>query len=353
MDESELRLLQEYKLNKGYFEAEKKFSQLPLKQKVQILLSHRPRIFQIETTTKCNLNCPLCSTHNLKRGRLDLDIGILKRIVKANPQIRYVTLHLMGEPLMATDLFNEIKYLKEHSVFTFFSTNGMLLKEKVDDILNSKLDKISISLDATTQEELELYRKGANLERIVSGIKELVQKRNERKTKRPIIQIQSLMFGYNELKEEELVRRLWELRPDRVKLKTVSTNSFGAKNPKIDDIQWEKLIPQKYLRDETSFIKYKDRAVCRMLFQGFVLADGTVVPCCIDYDGEYAFGNITTQTWDQIYHSNSRKAFLVDYFEGNINLCKSCSMGYEYSWYPNTIHSPENSQKLFAIVQKI
>jgi len=335
MNDFDIGLLTDYKIKNGYFEVEKKFQDLSLPKKVQILLSHNPKVFQIETTTRCNLNCPLCSTHSLKRGKVDLDTQILKKIVESNPQMRYVTLHLMGEPLMANGLFDQISYLKKHSIFTFLSTNGMLLEEKVEDILKSNLDKISISLDAITQEELNLYRKGANLKKILSGIEFLIKKRDEAKAKRPIIQIQALMFAYNEEKEDELIRTLWALKPDRVKLKTVSINSFGAENPKIEQIQWEKLIPRKYLRDDPAFVKYKDRAVCRMLFQGFVLADGTVVPCCIDYNGEYPFGNLKFQSWDEIRHSEKRKRFIRKYFEGGIELCKSCSMGYEYSWYSN------------------
>ncbi|MCP4667167.1 MAG: hypothetical protein GY849_12460, partial [Deltaproteobacteria bacterium] len=50
-------------LDANFFRAEEIFRALPLKDKAPLVMSYRPKTFQVETTTRCNLNCPLCSTH--------------------------------------------------------------------------------------------------------------------------------------------------------------------------------------------------------------------------------------------------------------------------------------------------
>lgn len=332
MEPSKIRLLSDFKVRPGYFEAEEEFISLPLEEKVLLLINYKPTIFQIEPTTRCNLNCPLCSTHHLKRGVIDLETNSFENLVTSNPQMRYATLHLMGEPLLSRNLFQYIRLLKQREVFTFFSTNGMLLKEKAKNVVDSMVDKVSISLDAINQEDLKIYRRNAQLDLILDGIRTLVNERNRRKLDRPIVQVQTIMFRYNEEKEEEVKSFLLSLGVDRIKLKTVSTESFGQKNSNGSDIPWERLIPQRYKRNQKEKLFFKDRAVCRLLFQGFVLADGSVVPCCVDYDGKYAFGNLKVSSWDEIWYSEKRREVLKEYFEEGLTICKNCTMCYEYAW---------------------
>jgi MoaA/NifB/PqqE/SkfB family radical SAM enzyme len=328
----DLDVLASHSLNETFFRTEKLFEDLSLKEKVRRVMSYRPKIFQVETTTRCNLNCPLCSTHHLKRGYTETRLELIQRIVAGNPRIHYMCLHLMGEPLLSNSIFAIIEYLKSKNVYTYFSTNGMLLKEKVNEILSSGLDKISISLDGINQTDVARYRASADLERIVKGIKRLRKERDARDLNHPLIQIQTIMFPYNEAKEDDIIRFMKSLGVDRVKLKSPSFDSFGGRNDKNGNFfRTTKDAVRKYSRGIESYKKYRDRAVCRLLFQGFALADGSVVPCCIDYDGNHSFGNLNSQTWEEIRTSEKRRAILERFFSGELDVCKECSLGYDYS----------------------
>jgi MoaA/NifB/PqqE/SkfB family radical SAM enzyme len=319
-------------LGEDFFRAEETFRNLPLEEKVRRVMSYQPRTFQVETTTRCNLNCPLCSTHHLQRGRRETRLETIKGIVEANPLMRFMCLHLMGDPLLSKSIFSIIEYLKSKGVYTYFSTNGMLLKEKVTEILSSGLDKISISLDGINQEDLALYRVGADLGRIVSGIRMLREERNSRALKAPLIQIQTLMFSYNEIKEPEVVSFLKSLGVDRIKLKKPSFDTFGGENEGSGSFERaHRDAVGKYSRKQKDYVKYRDRAVCRLLFQGFALSDGSVAPCCIDYEGRHAFGDLNDRTWAEIWSSDKRREVLARHFSGELEVCKQCSLGYEYS----------------------
>ncbi|HUU80804.1 MAG TPA: radical SAM protein [Acidobacteriota bacterium] len=319
-------------LNHFYFKTEKIFQELSLEEKANLVMSFNPEIFQVETTTRCNLNCPLCSTHHLKRGYTEMPLELVQMIVDDNPQIHYICLHLMGEPLLSKSIFSTIEYLKSNKIYTYFSTNGMLLEQKVDEILSSRLDKISISLDGINQEELAQYRVNADLRKILRGIARLKEARDARDLAHPLIQVQTLMFSYNEVKEDRVVGFLKSLGVDRIKLKKPSFDTFGGKNSKgkaflISDRD----TLGKYSRGRNGYFKYRDRSVCRLLFQGFALSDGSVVPCCIDYDGAHTFGNLNTHSWRKIWTSEQRREALTRYFSGELDICRQCSLGYDYS----------------------
>jgi MoaA/NifB/PqqE/SkfB family radical SAM enzyme len=320
-------------LDDRVFEAQKIFGALPVEEKVALVMSYEPEIFQVETTTRCNLRCPLCSTHHLKRGYRDSDLRMIKEIQENNRRLRYMCLHLMGEPLLSPSLFDIIRFLKSKRVYTYFATNGMLLEKKVGEILSSGLDKISVSLDGITQEDLGRYRIHADLQTILKGIRALRAGRVALGLNRPLIQVQTIMFPYNQPKEEEIIEFLKQLGVDRIKLKRPSFETFGGKNDGTNTFadQYGPVADGKYCRGHSSYIRYRDRPLCRLLLQGFALSDGTVTPCVIDYDGTYSFGNLTKEGWEEIRTSKRRRRILERYFRRELEICKECSLGYAYS----------------------
>ena len=57
-----------------------------------------------------------------------------------------------------------------------------------------------------------------------------------------------------------------------------------------------------------------------------ILVDGTVVPCCLDNDGDIPLGNIFKETLDDILNKQKAKTIKKN-FENNVityNLCKTC-----------------------------
>ena len=60
--------------------------------------------------------------------------------------------------------------------------------------------------------------------------------------------------------------------------------------------------------------------------QAGILVDGTVVPCCLDGEGDIALGNIFESSWDSIIASPRARA-LYDGFsrrEAVEPLCRTC-----------------------------
>ena len=105
----------------------------------------RPRLVNLEVTKLCNARCDFCDYWETKHEiRLSDYRPIIKRI---NPLVVSIT---GGEPMLRRDLAQIVRQIKECSIFIFTTmvTKGDLLTvAKAQELLNSGLDQISISLD--------------------------------------------------------------------------------------------------------------------------------------------------------------------------------------------------------------
>ena len=57
-----------------------------------------------------------------------------------------------------------------------------------------------------------------------------------------------------------------------------------------------------------------------------VLCDGTVVPCCLDHEGDLALGNLYTMSMDEILDTPRAKAIYAGFSHGQAaeELCRKC-----------------------------
>ena len=100
----------------------------------------------VEITNVCNLNCSFCIGHKRETRRMSPEefAVVLKKLDK---QVKYLYLHLMGEPLTHPELERLLSVADTHDFKIMLTTNGTLLEKKQDTLLScNKLYKISISL---------------------------------------------------------------------------------------------------------------------------------------------------------------------------------------------------------------
>jgi radical SAM protein with 4Fe4S-binding SPASM domain len=57
-----------------------------------------------------------------------------------------------------------------------------------------------------------------------------------------------------------------------------------------------------------------------------ILCDGTVVPCCLDHEGDIPLGNILQQPLEEILDSDRANAIYNGFLSGNAaeDLCRRC-----------------------------
>src|SRR5260370_8265204 len=109
-----------------------------------------PVCLSLETTNRCNLLCTTCPrTFEALEPPADMSWELFTSIVDQFPKIARVVLHGVGEPMMVRELPRMIRYLKDRGTYVLFNSNGTLLtRRRSQELIDSGLDELRISLDA-------------------------------------------------------------------------------------------------------------------------------------------------------------------------------------------------------------
>jgi MoaA/NifB/PqqE/SkfB family radical SAM enzyme len=109
-----------------------------------------PVCLYLEVTNRCNLLCETCPrTFEELEPPADLAWPLFTKIVDQLPGLKRAVLHGVGEPMLVKNLPEMIRYLKQRGAYVLFNTNGTLLRpSKFQDIIDTGLDEMRVSLDA-------------------------------------------------------------------------------------------------------------------------------------------------------------------------------------------------------------
>ncbi|MBU2018432.1 MAG: SPASM domain-containing protein [Bacteroidetes bacterium] len=286
----------------------------------------------IEPTTACNLGCPECPS-GLKKftretGKIDIDKhrDWLKEL---SPTVFYVNYYFQGEPFLHPQFLELIQEATKQKVFSSTSTNGHFITEKkANEIIDSGLGQLIISIDGMTQKTYEAYRINGKLDKVLAATELILNIKKARKSKTPHVVWQFLVVQPNEHEIEMLFTKAKEFEVDEVRLKTAQVYDFENGNPLIPKNEkysrYRRNVSGKYV------IKNKLLNECWRMWSSTVLTwDGKVVPCCFDKDAEHVLGSLENEnfqrTWRNKRYSNFRKAVFND--REAIDICRNCTEG--------------------------
>lgn len=291
-----------------------------------------PITMAIEPTTSCNLRCPECPSglRQFTRPIGMLEPGFFKSTIDSvYKDLIYLTFYFQGEPYLNPDFLEMVKYASGKGIYTSTSTNAhYLTKEQSIKTVESKLDRLIISIDGTTQETYKQYRIGGQLKKVIEGTRNIVEARKELKSKTPHLVFQFLVVKPNEHQLNNVEKLAAELGVDEVVFKTAQVYDFENGNP---------LIPtnEKYSRyikkaDGTYRIKNKLLNQCWRMWSSCVVTwDGVVVPCCFDKDAKHKLGDLKIQSFNELWLSDKYQDFRHSILRSRqeIDICRNCSEG--------------------------
>ena len=263
----------------------------------------------IEITNICNLKCKFCP--DTKRLKKSMSINDFEKIIKKiHPYTKLVCLHVKGEPLLHNDLENILKVLEQYNLKTNITTNGTLIKNKLD-----------------------ILKKSNSVRQINFSIHSITQNKNINKE-----YLNDIFKSVEELNDVLISYRLWNMK---------DINENDINNEIIKEIETYYHIDNlKQKLIENDFIKIKDniyinqdieftwpditkedlieKGRCLALKEQIaILVDGTVVPCCLDNNGDISLGNILYENLEEILNKEKTK-LIKNNFEKNIITCKLC-----------------------------
>ena len=298
----------------------------------KILHTGLPISISIEPTTSCNLRCPECPSglrsFTRPTGMLQKDL-FEKVIDQLAPTLSYLTFYFQGEPYLHPQFLPMVKYASEKGIYTATSTNAHYLKdEAARQTVASGLDRLIISIDGTTQDTYESYRIGGDLSKVIEGAKNIIAWKKKLKSKTPHVIFQFLVVKPNEHQIPEVYKLAEELGVDEVKLKTAQIYNFENGSDLIPT--QEKY--SRYQKDSDGKYKIKNGLDnnCWKMWQSCVITwDGKVLPCCFDKDAQYVMGDLTKNSFEEIWQGEKYQDFRSTLFKSRseIEMCKNCTEG--------------------------
>ena len=300
--------------------------------------SGKPRIWGMpaklgfEPTTHCNLRCPECISglRAFSRPTGMLSMNAFKSYVdEVHSNLVYLLMYFQGEPFLNPEFLDMAAYAASQKIYTATSTNGHFLDVKTaKKVIDSGIQEVLISVDGVTQDSYQKYRVGGELEKVKSGIKNLVDARKAAKTKHPYLILQFLVVNHNEHEVEAVHNLGKELGVDKVLVKTAQIYDYenGSPlfpvNPKYS--RYRKLSNGKFA------LKNSLENQCWKMWMGAEITwDGKVLPCCFDKDAQYEMGKIGEKPFRAIWKSKIYNDFRAEILQSRsgIEMCRNCSEG--------------------------
>lgn len=262
----------------------------------------------VEITNICNMNCSFCHGHSrAPRQMSEQEFATILEKIKG--QTRHIYYHLMGEPLTHPQLFGFIKMANEQGFKSIITTNGTLLKEHGDKLLNAGVHKVNVSVHSFEKGTDDEYRQ---------YVLELADFSKKAATQGVITVFRLWNRGFDGGKNDAMLKLLRE----NISGEWVN-NTRGIRIRDKIHIEWGERFTWPDIHLQISDKNFS----CYALKDHFgILVDGTVVPCCLDSEGTINLGNIFNEDINTILNSQ-RATNIVEGFRGKNaveDLCKRC-----------------------------
>ena len=161
------------------------------------VVNWEPIYVSVFPTFRCNLSCDMCLTHSKKfknsfgqKPGKDVDFELFKRILNRYKNALVVNLIGNGEALLNKDFFRMVEYASNvMKMYTRSSSNGILVGEYIEEIINSPLAGFDISINGHNAAEFNRMTGMPSkwFDVIRDNTIELVRRRNAKKSKLEIL----------------------------------------------------------------------------------------------------------------------------------------------------------------------
>ena len=266
----------------------------------------------LEISNVCNLRCSFCPGTRRKPHVMDeADFSVLA--AKLRPFTDYLYFHLMGEPLCHPHLAQFLHIAGQLGFKVILTTNGTLLPRQQALLLAAPgLHKVNISLHAFEANDLAISD-------YLSGC---------------------MAYGQAAEGKKLTVFRLWNQGgADKQNDQILAALETAFPQPWITEARGTRIGDRVYLEYGDKFdwpdLTAPDsgaRCFCYGLRDQIgVLCDGTVVPCCLDHEGDIRLGNLLEQDLEEILASSKARSIYEGFSQGRAldPLCRRCGYAHQ------------------------
>ncbi len=311
--------------------------------------NYTPTALQIEVTTACNLKCTMCEHSFMQQIGRNISFSEFRKIIDENPNVQVINLTGIGESLLNNEFIKMIEYAKQKSIYVWFNDNFTLMtEEKMNKMLDLKVDFIILSLDGATKQTYEKIRVGSDFEKVTQNFRKLVELRNKRNLTGLKIGINTVVLKENFSEIDQIVELAIKLNADNLMFSSIimSDNTGKLSLWNLDEKEIIPFIEKGKKKAEeaglrviawpaTKFIK-SEKTGCEYPWTNpYIGYNGDVLPCCFipqmanaRTHEENIMGNIfnepLTKIWNGKKYIEFRKKIKSD------NPPKSCKTCYKF-----------------------
>lgn len=296
-----------------------------------------PYIYIIDPCNACNLRCPLCPTgaQTLGRPTKMMSFDCYRSVIdQVKDYAIEVILHNWGESFLHPHIFDMIRYAEDANIGTTISSHfNNITDEMVEEIISSKLEHLTVSLDGASQEVYEKYRVRGNLQDALSGLERLQRRKRERHSHTPFVEWQFIVMKHNEHEIAQARDIATTLGVDRFRLLSVGlpfnhledlalAEQWISENPEYHGYHPDLILKRGYLYDEPCFYPYRAMTIN---------PDGGVAPCCAIDHKQWDFGSIHADTirsiWNNKQYQSARSLFANSPIADTVKtVCDGCPL---------------------------
>lgn len=282
-----------------------------------------PYAIAIDPSNLCNFKCNFCAmqysteVQSYKKQLMDFELykKIIDDLTVFPKKLKVLRINGQGEPLLNKNLPQMIKYAKEKNISEYIEiiTNGSLLNPELNRALvDSGVDRIRISVEALSENKYkEIANATINFEKFVENIKDLYEHRNSVEIYIKIVDVA--------VPTEEEKKKFFNIFGD-----ICDTIFIDSVIPLWSDFELDNLKTQTGVHGQ-EIVPVK---ICPFVFyQCIVNPDGQVTACCADWKRKLILGDLTKDSFQNIWNGDTMKNFWIDMASGKkdkYEMCRKC-----------------------------
>jgi MoaA/NifB/PqqE/SkfB family radical SAM enzyme len=278
-----------------------------------------PRNLQIQTVTGCNADCVFCpygATHSTQpKGRMSGEL-FRKILDEAREHgVRRISPYLMNEPLLDPDIVGKIREINERvpKGRVVLTTNGNYLTWEVTNALLNLphgLHELYVSVQGVDREAYEATMRGnMQLDRTIANVLSFTAEQRRRQRDRP---------------------KLWVTMVDTALIDAARAVEYwrslgiACKYTRLEN-RGGHIADAHHLSPRGSMDFYDN---CQRPFrQAYILFNGDMVLCCVDYSRRQILGNVARSSIREVWNGpiawTIRKRY-IDRDRAALPLCRNC-----------------------------
>ena len=256
-----------------------------------------PMALQLEPTTQCQLSCPLCPRTSAAPGQ---EQGYMpwphyQRLMdEVGPSLLTMAFWQWGEPLLHPCITPMIRRAHDFGILTLLSTNGQVRAGEFDlaGLVASGLDMLIVSMDGTTRQRYETFRKGGSIERVMQFTKAVTETKRRLKSLTPLVNVRAIATSGNEQEIESVRAFARGAGADAFSIKSVSLYyDADPSNPSLPKELKHRSYQYQGEREASEYAAAPNLCIKPWTWPT-LRHDGTLLLCECDHAMRYPLGNV-------------------------------------------------------------